>query len=104
MGDVSSQNAPVVRRQLPANSDVIGRNYGNGDVRRGSDSADESVKPGHRKSAVDIISKLSGDAKAAGSKSGARADIILSNVSHASHLLTAYTFCLPFTAQYCWHL
>jgi len=97
-GDMPSQNAPVSWRQLPAsvgqyvNSDVVGRSHGNGDMRRGSDAADENVKPCRKKSASDIASQSSGDARAVGSKSGERGDNILSNVSQASHLLTAFYF------------
>ena len=99
-GDVPSQNAPVVRRQLPANvgqpvnNEVVGRSHGNGDVRRGSDAADDNVKPGRRKSAADISRQSSGDAKPDVSKSYEHGDNILSNVSHLSHLLAACTFCL----------
>jgi len=88
---MSSHDAAVVRRQLPAN-DVIGRSHGNGDARRGSD---EVVRPGRRRSATDIAGQSSADV---GSRSTVHSDNVHGNVSHASHLLTACMLCLIFTA------
>ena len=100
MGDVPPQNASVVRRQLPVNvgqyvnGGVIGRSHSNGEVRKGSDSADENMKPGRRKSAADVTSQSSGDAKATRSVSSEPADNVVSSVIQVSHLLTTCTFCL----------
>lgn len=82
VGDVSSQNASVVRRQLPTNSvtDAVDRIQGSGDARMVDGPAAEVVKIGGRKASGNIGRQLASDVV-----SGQRGDNIFVSVSDSFH-------------------
>ena len=93
VGDESSQNAPVVRRELPANrgrhvdNDVIRSSHGNGDARN------KITRVGSRQAPSDVVSRSMGDVS---SSVNQPSDNIYNDVRLLSRSFTATCRCYHF--------